>query len=41
MFLGQTDAELSTDGYQQVERLRDRLATEKIDIINAGDLNRT
>jgi len=40
MFVGQTDAELSTLGHRQVKRLRDRLATEKIDIIYSSDLRR-
>ena len=40
MFVGQTDAALSALGHRQVERLRDRLATEKIDIIYSSDLRR-
>ena len=40
MFVGHTDAELSTEGHQQVEKLRDRLATEKIDAIYTSNLRR-
>ena len=39
-FQGHSDIELSTDGYTQVERLRDRLAAEKIDFIYSSDLKR-
>ena len=39
-FAGATDVELSDDGYRQVERLRDRLANEKIDAIYSSDLKR-
>ena len=39
-FIGQHDAELNATGLRQVERLRDRLATEKIDAIYASDLKR-
>ncbi|MBA7661317.1 Phosphoserine phosphatase 1 [subsurface metagenome] len=37
---GQTDAELSAEGVGQAERLRDRLATQKIDVIYASNLQR-
>jgi len=40
-FAGSTDVELSNDGNWQVERLRDRLAREKIDAIYCSDLKRT
>ena len=40
MFIGHSDTELSAVGYRQVERLRDRLAAEKIDIIYSSDLRR-
>ena len=39
-FLGHSDIELDADGYQQVERLRDRLADEKIDAVYSSDLRR-
>ncbi len=39
-FAGYTDAELSADGIWQVERLRDRLAEEKIDAVYSSDLKR-
>ena len=39
-FQGHSDIELSTTGYKQAERLRDRLAAEKIDIIYSSDLKR-
>ena len=39
-FLGHTDVELSAEGFRQVEKLRDRLAKEKIDAIYASDLKR-
>ncbi len=39
-FQGHSDIELSTAGYRQAERLRDRLAAEKIDIIFSSDLKR-
>ncbi len=39
-FAGYSDVEMSTDGYRQVERLRDRLANEKIDAIYSSDLKR-
>ena len=37
---GQTDVELSQTGLGQAERLRDRLATQGIDIIYSSDLQR-
>ncbi|MFC2047752.1 histidine phosphatase family protein [Chloroflexota bacterium] len=40
LFVGHCDAELNAFGLKQVERLRDRLATEKIDAIYASDLKR-
>jgi len=40
IFVGHTDAELSALGYRQVERLRNRLAAEKIDFIYSSDLRR-
>jgi len=39
-FWGQTDVELSATGIRQAERLRDRLATEKIDAIYTSNLRR-
>ena len=39
-FLGHTDVELSPEGFRQVEKLRDRLAKEKIDAIYSSDLKR-
>ncbi|MFC1864899.1 histidine phosphatase family protein [Chloroflexota bacterium] len=39
-FAGYSDVELSAAGYQQVERLRDRLASEKIDAVYSSDLRR-
>ncbi len=39
-FAGYSDVEMSADGYRQVERLRDRLANEKIDAIYSSDLKR-
>ena len=39
-YWGQTDVELSAAGLRQAERLRDRLATEKIDAIYSSDLKR-
>lgn len=39
-FAGYSDIELSTDGIWQVEKLRDRLAKEKIDAIYCSDLKR-
>ncbi len=40
MFQGHSDTELSADGLQQAEKLRDRLANEKIDVIYSSDLKR-
>jgi len=40
-FWGATDVELSTEGIIQAEKLRDRLATEKIDVAYASKLSRT
>jgi len=40
IFVGHIDVELSASGYRQVERLRDRLSAEKIDIIYSSDLKR-
>ena len=40
IFVGHTDAELSAAGRKQVERLRDRLSTERIDSIYSSDLKR-
>lgn len=39
-FWGKTDVELSADGVRQAEKLRDRLATQKIDTIYASKLSR-
>jgi alpha-ribazole phosphatase len=39
-FWGQTDVELSEEGIAQSERLRDRLATEKIDAVYSSRLRR-
>ena len=39
-FLGQSDIELSDDGYWQAERLREYLAAEKIDAAYSSDLKR-
>ena len=39
-FWGQTDVELSAAGIKQVEQLRNRLATEKIDVIYTSNLRR-
>lgn len=39
-FAGYSDVELSAEGQRQVERLRDRLANEKIDVIYCSDLKR-
>ena len=39
-FWGQTDVELSADGIRQAERLRDRLAEQKIDAIYTSNLSR-
>ncbi len=40
IFVGHTDVELSATGYSQVEKLRDRLSAEKIDVIYSSDLRR-
>ena len=40
IFVGHTDVELSAVGYSQVEKLRDRLSAEKIDVIYSSDLRR-
>ena len=39
-FWGQTDIELSAEGIRQAERLRDRLAKQKIDAIYTSNLKR-
>ena len=39
-YWGCTDVKLSTDGLRQAERLRDRLAEEKIDVVYSSDLKR-
>jgi alpha-ribazole phosphatase len=39
--MGHSDIELNAAGYSQVERLRDRLANEKIDAVYSSDLKRT
>ena len=39
-FWGQTDVELSDAGLQQAAQLRDRLSTQKIDIIHSSPLSR-
>ncbi len=39
-YAGFSDVELSTAGYRQVERLRDRLVNEKIDTVYSSDLRR-
>lgn len=39
-FWGQTDVELNADGIRQAEKLRDRLATEKIDAAYSSNLSR-
>ncbi len=39
-FLGHTDIELSPEGVEQVKKLRDRLASETIDLVYASDLRR-
>ena len=40
-FAGYSDVEMSAVGLHQVERLRDRLAGEKIDVVYSSDLKRT
>src|SRR3990172_5365379 len=39
-FAGSTDIDLSPDGYQQLEKLRDHLRKEKIDAVFCSDLKR-
>ncbi len=39
-FAGYSDVEMNADGYRQAERLRDRLAKEKIDAVYCSDLKR-
>lgn len=39
-FMGQSDVELSPEGHQQAEKLRDYLAKEKIDAAYSSDLTR-
>ncbi len=39
-YWGSTDVELSSDGIKQAEKLRDRLASEKIDAIYSSNLKR-
>ena len=39
-FAGHSDIEMSAAGYRQVEKLRDRLASEKIDAVYSSDLKR-
>lgn len=39
-FWGKTDVELSANGISQAESLRDRLSTEKIDVVYASNLKR-
>ena len=39
-FAGNIDAEMNAAGYEQVEKLRDRLAGEKIDAVYSSDLKR-
>ena len=39
-FAGYSDVEMSADGYKQVEKLRNRLAKEKIDAVYCSDLKR-
>jgi alpha-ribazole phosphatase len=39
-FWGQTDVELSAEGIAQAEKLRDRLASQKIDTVYASNLSR-
>ena len=40
-FWGQTDVELSDEGKRQAERLRDRLASQKINVVYASGLSRS
>ena len=39
-FAGYSDVEMNAAGYEQVEKLRDRLASEKIDAVYSSDLKR-
>ena len=39
-FAGYSDVEMSSAGYEQAEKLRDRLAGEKIDAVYSSDLKR-
>ena len=39
-YWGETDVELSADGLRQAERLRDRLAAERLDFVYSSDLQR-
>jgi alpha-ribazole phosphatase len=39
-FTGQSDIDLNDEGYRQAEKLRDRLAEEKIDAVYCSDLKR-
>jgi len=39
-FAGYSDVEMNAAGYEQVEKLRDRLAGEKIDAVYSSDLKR-
>ncbi len=39
-FWGHTDVELSVTGIKQAEQLRDRLTTQKIDVVYSSDLSR-
>jgi len=39
-YWGHTDVKLSADGFKQAEKLRDRLATEKIDAVYSSELQR-
>jgi len=39
-YWGQSDVKLSTLGFRQAERLRDRLAAQKLDVIYSSDLQR-
>jgi alpha-ribazole phosphatase len=39
-FAGYSDVEMNAAGYQQVEKLRDRLANERIDAVYSSDLKR-
>ena len=40
-FMGYSDIDLNADGYTQAEKLRDYLASEKIDAVYSSDLKRT